>query len=214
VIGFSYLDCWESPCYSGAAVGAAEERERLRRAVLARRDQLAPETRAEFSRTISERFWSLDELRGAATIHVSLSVRSEVSTADLVTQARRRGIRIVVPVTITEARRLVLTELVEGATLVPGPFGISEPHPDSRVPVPIESLDAVVVPGLAFDPQGNRLGWGAGYYDRLLAGVGLGTPVVALAFECQIVPSIPSLGHDVRMSAIVTEQRVIRSGTN
>lgn len=199
-------------CYPGAAVGAAEERERLRRAVLAQRDQLEPETRTTFSRAISERFWMLEELRGAGTIHLSLSVGSEVSTQDVVAEARRRGVRVVVPVTMTAERRLLLTELVEGARLVPGPFGIPEPTPDTRVPVAIDVLGAVVVPGLAFDPQGNRLGWGAGYYDRLLAGLRPGIPVVALAFECQIVPAIPSLGHDVRMSAIVTEQRVIRAG--
>lgn len=199
-------------CYPGAAVGAAEERERLRRAVLVQRDQLEPETRTTFSRAISERFWMLEELRGAGTIHLSLSVGSEVSTQDVVAEARRRGVRVVVPVTMTAERRLLLTELVEGARLVPGPFGIPEPTPDARVPVAIDALGAVVVPGLAFDPQGNRLGWGAGYYDRLLAGLRPGIPVVALAFECQIVPAIPSLGHDVRMSAIVTEQRVIRAG--
>jgi 5-formyltetrahydrofolate cyclo-ligase len=197
-------------CYSGAAVGAAEERERVRRAVLVRRDQLASETRQELSRAISERFWLLEELRGAGTIHLSLSVGSEVSTQDVVTEARRRGVRVVVPVTVPAERRLLLTELVDGVTLVPGPFGIPEPPPDARVLVAIDALGAVVVPGLAFDPQGNRLGWGAGYYDRLLVGVGPRIPVVALAFECQIVAAIPSLGHDVRMSAIVTEQRVIR----
>jgi 5-formyltetrahydrofolate cyclo-ligase len=195
-------------------VGAAEERERVRRAVLARRDQLAPETRTELSRAIGERFWTLEELGGVGTIHLSLSVGSEVSTRNLVNEARHRGVRVAVPVTITAERRLLLTELVDGVPLVPGPFGIPEPPADARVPVAIESVGAVVVPGLAFDLQGNRLGWGAGYYDRLLAGVRPGVPVVALAFECQIVPAIPSMGHDVRMSAIVTEQRVIRPGSS
>lgn len=198
------------PCYAGAAVGAAEERERVRRAVLARREELLPETRRELSRVITARFWSLGDIRGRKTIHVSLSFGSEVDTGGLVREARRRGVRVVVPVTVLDERRLLLTELREDAELVPGPFGIPEPHPGARVPVPVESLDAVVVPGIAFDVQGNRLGWGAGYYDRLLTGVRPGVPVVALAFECQIVPAIPSLGHDVRMSAIVTEQRVIR----
>lgn len=193
-------------------MGAAEERERVRRAALARRDQLSPEARRELSRAITERAWALGELRGVGTIHVSLSVGSEVSTDAIVAEARRRHVRVAVPVTVVAEQRLLLSELRDGAALIPGPFGIPEPHPDSRTPVAVESLDAVFVPGVAFDPHGNRLGWGAGYYDRLLAGIGPGIPVVALAFECQIVPSIPSLGHDVRMSAIVTEQRVIRAG--
>jgi 5-formyltetrahydrofolate cyclo-ligase len=195
-------------------VGAAEDRERVRRDVLTRRDQLASEARRELSDAITRRFWTLDELRGVAAIHVSLSVGSEVSTDGIVAEARRRNVRVAVPVTVVAERRLLLTELRDGSTLVPGPFGIPEPHPDVRAPVKVESLDVVVVPGLAFDPRGHRLGWGAGYYDRLLAEIRPQIPIVALAFECQIVPTIPSLAHDVRMSAIVTEQRVIRSGLN
>lgn len=181
---------------------------------MARRDRLASEDRRAWSRAITERFWALDDLRGVGVIHVSLSVGSEVSTDGIVAEARRRRVRVAVPVTLVAERRLVLTELRDGSTLVPGPFGIPEPAPEARVPVPIDSLDMVVVPGLAFDPYGCRLGWGAGYYDRLLAGIRPQTPIVGLAFECQIVPSIPFLAHDVRMSAIVTEQRVIRSGAN
>lgn len=195
-------------------MGTAEDRERIRRDVSARRDRLASETRKERSRAITERFWALDELHRVTSIHVSLSVGSEVSTDGIVTEARRRRVRVAVPVTMVAERRLMLTELREGSPLVPGPFGIPEPPPDAREPVEIESLDMVVVPGLAFDPYGHRLGWGAGYYDRLLAGIRPRIPIVALAFECQIVPSIPFLAHDVRMSAIVTEQRVIRSGAN
>jgi 5-formyltetrahydrofolate cyclo-ligase len=74
----------------------------------------------------------------------------------------------------------------------------------------VDRLDLVVVPGVAFDPQGNRLGWGAGYYDRLLAQVRADAPIVALAFECQIVPAIPPESHDVPVDVIVTEQRIIR----
>jgi 5-formyltetrahydrofolate cyclo-ligase len=64
---------------------------------------------------------------------------------------------------------------------------------------------------VTFDDQGNRLGWGAGYYDRLLADARRGAPIIALAYECQIVPAIPPRDHDVRVSVIVTDQRVIRS---
>lgn len=195
-------------------MGAAEDRERVRRDVLARRDQLASNARRELSDAITRRFWALDELRGVEAIHVSLSVGSEVSTDGIVAEACRRHVRVTVPVTMVAERRLLLTELRDGSALVPGPFGIPEPHPDTRVPVEVESLGLVVVPGLAFDPYGHRLGWGAGYYDRLLAGIRPQIPIVALAFECQIVPTIPCLPHDVRMSAIVTEQRVIRSGAN
>jgi 5-formyltetrahydrofolate cyclo-ligase len=187
-----------------------DERERVRRAVLARRDRLAAETRGALSRAIVERFWGLAEAAGARALLVSLSIGSEVPTRALVDDARRRGLRVAVPVTLTAERRLLPTELPDDDRLVAGPFGILEPRSDARVPVPVDRLDLVVVPGVAFDPQGNRLGWGAGYYDRLLAQVRADAPIVALAFECQIVPAIPPESHDVPVDVIVTEQRIIR----
>ena len=204
------MHCARRPCYPGAALGAGDERERIRRAVLARRDALASETRCALSRAIVERFWVLPEAVRARTLLVSLSVGSEASTHALVVEARRRGLRVAVPVTLMAERRLLATELPEDDRLEAGPFGILEPRPDARVPVPVDRLDLIVAPGAAFDPRGNRLGWGAGYYDRLLAGRRPDTTIAALAFECQIVSAIPSEPHDVPMDVIVTEQRVIR----
>ena len=193
------------------AVTAADEREALRRAALARRDRVSPEDRRRWSRAIADRFWRLPELASARTVHFSLSVGSEVETGALVAEAKRRRLRVVVPVTVVEGRRLVLAEFEGVETLEPGPFGILEPRAASRKIVEVEDVDALVIPGVAFDDQGNRLGWGAGYYDRLLADARRGVPIIALAYECQIVPVIPPRDHDVRVSVIVTDQRVIRS---
>jgi 5-formyltetrahydrofolate cyclo-ligase len=193
-------------------LGAEDERERLRRAAVARRNGLAPATREALSRAMTERLWGLPEVAGARTLLVSLSVGSEVSTQPLVAEARRRGLRVAVPVTLTAERRLLPTELPADDRLVAGPFGILEPGPEARVPVEVDRLDLAVVPGAAFDPQGNRLGWGAGYYDRLLADIRPDAPIVALAFECQLVSAIPVKPHDVPVDVIVTERRVIRSG--
>lgn len=200
-----------APCYPGQIVGAVEQREVLRRDVLARRDRVSPEDRRRWSRAIADRFWRLPELASARTVHFSLSVGSEVETGELVAEAKRRRLRVVVPVTVVEGRRLVLAEFEGAETLEPGPFGILEPSVASRKLVAVDDVDALVIPGVAFDDQGNRLGWGAGYYDRLLADARRGVPIIALAYECQIVPAIPPRDHDVRVSVIVTDQRVIRS---
>ncbi|HET8759713.1 MAG TPA: 5-formyltetrahydrofolate cyclo-ligase [Nitrospiria bacterium] len=191
-------------------MGAEDERERLRRAAVDRRNALAPASREARSRAITERFWDLPEVAGARTLFVSLSVGSEVSTRALVAEARRRGLRVAVPVTLTAEQRLLPCDLPADDRLAAGPFGILEPGPDARVPVAVDRLDLAVVPGAAFDPQGNRLGWGAGYYDRLLADLRPGVPIVALAFECQLVSVIPVEPHDIPVAVIVTEQRVIR----
>ena len=87
-------------------------------------------------------------------------------------------------------------------------FGAMEPA-DGRVLDPSE-VDLVIVPGVAFDRSGNRLGFGAGYYDRFLPRTAEGTPAVAIAFALQVVPEVPTGAMDRRVDAIVTEAEVIR----
>lgn len=191
-------------------MGAAEQRELIRRAVLARRDAILPADREEWGQAIRRRFWTLPDLQGALVLHLSLSIGSEVPTDELIAEARGRGLRVVVPVTLVADRRLLLSEFPGPDAMVTGPFGIREPRPDRRMPVDVTEVDLLVIPGVAFDPEGHRLGWGAGFYDRLLAGAQTRVPIVALAYECQMVPAIPTQEHDVRVSIIVTEGRIIR----
>ena len=82
-----------------------------------------------------------------------------------------------------------------------------EPNPAESTPVALSDVDLAIIPGVAFDERGNRLGYGMGYYDRLLSRFKGST--VALAFELQILPSVPREEHDVRVGKIVTEKRVI-----
>lgn len=180
--------------------------------MLARRDRVSSTERAAFSRVIADRLWSLPEVVNIGTIHCFLSMKSEVDTGEMIDTSRRRGLRVVVPITDVTGCRLTLSELAGPDVLIPGPFGIPEPRPESRTLVDTERVDAFIVPGIAFDPSGTRLGWGAGYYDRLLVGRRPGVPIIALAYECQIVRAIPREDHDVAASVIVTEQRVIRTG--
>lgn len=97
--------------------------------------------------------------------------------------------------------------------LVAGHYGIREPHPDlPRLHPPFDCKPpwTWLVPGLAFDQTGNRLGRGRGYYDRLLAGA-TGSKI-GVAHDCQIVPAMPTCAHDVRMDYVVTETRVVSCG--
>lgn len=154
----------------------------------------------------------LPDVQAVRVLHFSLSTGSEVPTDGLVAEAKARGMRVVVPVTLTGERRLILADFEGPEGVAPGPFGIRQPRVGVHPPVDVREVDLVVVPGVAFDPQGTRLGWGAGYYDRLLAEARPSTPIVALAFECQMVPAIPIREHDVRVTMIVTERRTIRTG--
>ena len=104
---------------------------------------------------------------------------------------------------------LMLYEMKDMTALTEGYMGIPEPLAANERALSIDDIDLVIIPGAAFDPSGNRLGYGAGYYDILLAERKKKIPVIALAYEEQVVDSIPSEKHDVKVDVIITDQRVI-----
>ncbi len=105
----------------------------------------------------------------------------------------------------------MLYEVKHMDELTPGYMGIPEPPQMDERLVGIDDADLVIIPGAGFDFAGNRLGYGAGYYDSLLSQRTRKIPVIALAYEEQIVDSIPAETHDVKVDMIVTDKRVIRT---
>jgi 5-formyltetrahydrofolate cyclo-ligase len=93
--------------------------------------------------------------------------------------------------------------------LIPGPRGVPEPDPSRCKIVPLERVDIAVIPGLAFDEKGARIGSGRGYYDRLIPRLAITTRKVALTFEEQIVPQVPMDSHDKHVDIIITDKRII-----
>ena len=111
-----------------------------------------------------------------------------------------------------EQRQLLLSHIEDyDRDLAPGYRGILEPPAGSRRLVEAGQIDLYLIPGVAFDPRGYRLGRGLGYYDRCLAGVKNAATVCALAYELQLVDRLPVEQHDIRVDLIVTEQRVIEA---
>lgn len=134
------------------------------------------------------------------------SFRSEVETANMIRRALTGGKRVILPK--VRGKDLELFEIRDyDQDIATGAWGIPEPR--ESAPAKVEEADLIVVPGAAFDEHGNRLGYGAGFYDKLLPGFKKAT--VALAFELQIVPKIPADPHDVSVKKIVTEKRVIQA---
>ncbi len=130
--------------------------------------------------------------------------RSEVETGPMIRHALASGKRVILPK--VKGKELGLFEVKNfDRDVSPGAWGIPEPRESS--PARLDKIDLIIVPGAAFDEQGNRLGYGAGYYDKLLPSF-KGT-TVALAFEEQIVSKVPADPHDVPVRKIVTEKRVI-----
>ncbi|QJA06580.1 5-formyltetrahydrofolate cyclo-ligase [Thermosulfurimonas marina] len=180
-----------------------EEKARLRAEMRARRAGLSPDLRRHLSRKITERLLELELFRQARVIFFFASFGDEVETWEALGRALLEGKVVALPRTHLRERTLSFHRLYTLGELVPGPFGILEP-PAENPEIPPEAAQLVLVPGLAFDPQGRRLGYGGGFYDRLLSrtqGFRL-----ALAFECQIVERVPTEAHDLRVEAILTEK--------
>ncbi len=147
----------------------------------------------------------LPAFRRASTVCCYVALPYEVQTRRLIEDMLARGKRVVVPVMQTRTRRLRLSELRDPSTeLAPGPFGVWEPHPRARRPMPIRDVELVLVPGLAFDRRGHRLGHGHGYYDRFLARLPRSASTVGLAFACQVLDRLPAASHDHTVRAVLT----------
>ena len=176
----------------------------LRKQVAELRDGLSQEVRESKSREIGKRLYALPEFRAAGAILFFASFRSEVDTVTMIRHVLAAGKRVFLPK--VKGRELALFEILDfDKDTAPGAWAIPEPR--ETKPVTIHEVDLMIVPGLAFDENGNRLGYGAGFYDRILPTYRRMT--VALAFEEQIVPDVPVSIHDIPVKKIVTEKRII-----
>jgi 5-formyltetrahydrofolate cyclo-ligase len=161
------------------------------------------------SKAIWELLSSLQEFNRAGTIafYVSIAREGEVDTIPMIEESLALGKRICVP-KVVESFGLRFFEIRSMKDLNRGSFGILEPAGVSKI-LP-QAIDLVIVPGIAFDKSGNRLGFGKGYYDKFLSKLKGEKPIIALAFDFQIIDGIPSSKNDVRVHKIITETRIIR----
>ena len=135
---------------------------------------------------------------------------NEVSTQRIVQRSLDIRKIVVLPAFNPEKRSIELMKIDSyTADLIPGPRNIVQPDPDRCKAVPIESIDIAIIPGVAFDEKGGRIGSGEGYYDRLIPKLSITTRKVALAVEDQIVPQVPIDSHDKHVDIIITNRRII-----
>jgi 5-formyltetrahydrofolate cyclo-ligase len=178
----------------------------LRLDVIARRDALSERDRAAASLAIADRVAALPEAREARSAMAFWSFGSEVDTGPLIERLVAGGKIVALP--RIEGSDVVPVTFVPGEPTTETSFGAMEPA-GGRELDPSE-LDLVIVPGVAFDRSGNRLGFGAGYYDRFLPRTRAGVPKIAIGFALQVLPEVPTGRTDHRVDAIVTESEVIR----
>lgn len=178
----------------------------LRRDLLARRRAMEQMIWQAASVAAQRRLADCDAFIQAGCVALYSPIQQEVDTGLLFAEARSCGKRVLYPAVCND--QLQFREVTESGQCVIGRFGIPEPCPKGESCM-IEVADLVVVPGVAFDLQGHRIGFGKGYYDRCLSQLLKHAVLVGFCHDFQVVETIPSEGHDIRMQYIVTDKRII-----
>lgn len=188
-------------------------KEGLREEIKKSREKLSREGVEGKSKLIKEKLFSLPEFQFARTVafYVALKKSNEVETEEMIKESLKLGKRVLVPVTDLVEDKIVFSEIKNFDDLVPGPFDILEPMPEVRKIFSTEAIMLIVIPGVAFDLHGHRIGYGLGFYDKFLSKLTKHVTKVGLAFELQIVENLPKEDHDIRLDKIITEDRIIES---
>ena len=177
----------------------------IRRQIGAKRGALDPRWVQAASTRIIRNLQALEAFQSAGTIALYMAIGGEVNLDPIFPDCWKSGKRTYVPVFNAAAEIYEMAEITYKTDYIIGHYGIREPI--SPALCPMDDIDLVVVPGVAFDRKGHRLGRGGGYYDRLLAGF-YGRSA-ALAFDFQILPAIPVEPHDRPVDALVTEIKIV-----
>lgn len=179
----------------------------LRQQILARRRTLSHEQWRAASQVAQQRLISLTEFAQARCIALYAPAHNETDTADILAEAFAAGKRVLYPAVCGE--RMVFRQVQGLGCLAKGSFGILEPC-SSVCDHQADEPDLIVVPGVAFDLGGHRIGYGKGFYDRFLQHPGRKAHLVGLCHDFQLIDGlIPAEEHDIRMELIVTDQRII-----
>jgi 5-formyltetrahydrofolate cyclo-ligase len=187
-----------------------KKKKELRKKVQVLRDVLDPMQQRLLSDKIAANLWSIPEFDSAETILFFISFRSEVDTLSMISRALEEGRTVCIPCTDMGDKSMVASQIMNmDSDLKMGNYNIPEPREECLRPVPPEQIDVILMPGVAFDPTGGRLGYGGGYYDRFLEKCSPDCKLIALAYELQIVEHVPCADHDHHIHKIVTEKRII-----
>lgn len=183
-----------------------ETKQQLRSLIAAKRKALDGQWQEAASRQLIDRFQRLEVFQTSETIALYKDIGGEVKLDPLFSNCWKLGKRTYIPVFNEKMRVYEMTEVSESTQFRTGHYGIREPLELNLLK--LSAIDLIAVPGVGFDSQGNRLGRGGGYYDRMLKGF-TGTSV-GISFDFQVFSEIPAENHDQRVQAIVTETKYIK----
>lgn len=189
----------ENPMHAAKSAVRAEAR--------AARAAIAPDDRAFAAIALSERLLALPEFTDACVVLGYGATAEEIDPAPALTALANRGITIALP-RIEAPGELSLRVIGPDTHLEAGPYGLTQP-PASAVELDPLEIDVAIVPGCAFDAEGCRLGFGGGFYDRLLPKMRPDATAIAVAFDEQVLPQVPAEEHDAFVDLVVTPTRVL-----
>jgi len=183
-----------------------KEKKLIRRKIEAQRKALDSQWKDAANARIVKKLQTLDVFKSARTVALYKAIAGEVDLESLFHKCWAAGKRTCIPVFNTDSKIYEMAEVTRETDYSTGHYGIQEPL--NPIPIVINQIDLIAVPGVAFDPKGNRLGRGGGYYDRLLNG--FSGYSAAVAFDFQIQKTIPSEPHDIPVDGIITDIKLIK----
>lgn len=179
-----------------------ESKKDIRSRIISLRDNLSLEERKNYNEEIYKKVLESEYYKKAKVIFIFVSYKTEVDTHAIIKRALEDGKRIAVPKIKTKKEGILPVEIKAFDELSPGNYGILEPVEDNIINK--EEIDLILSPGVAFDKNGGRLGYGAGFYDRFISSFVKKIPVVAIGYKVQLVNEVPMDEFDMRVSDIIT----------
>lgn len=182
----------------------------LRELLLQKRNLLTQEEIEAKSSLIHKQLMVSPLFQRANRVMLYISFRNEVLTSAIIKELLQKGKRVFIPITVPKTKALIVSELKSlEEDLQLGNFGVLEPKPEAVRELDPSCLDLILVPGVGFDMEGFRIGYGAGYYDRFLPRISKEVPTIGLAFEVQLVHQLPKDEYDYPVQYVLTEERLI-----
>jgi len=187
-----------------------EKKQEIRDEIVQNITGLGESPLAAKTKAIEERLFEFANYLEARIALLYTPASVEVNTRDIIKRSYMYNKIIVLPAYEVETKKVTLLKVDDpDKDLVEGPRGNMEPNPERCKTVPLDCLDIAIIPGIAMDEKGGRIGLGHGYYDRLIPELPITTRKVGLIFEDQIVSMVPMESHDKHVDIVVTDERII-----
>lgn len=181
----------------------------LRKQILQSRNDIPEAKREEKSKRIVDRILRSPWYQEARFVFSFVPFGDEVNIRPLLEHAVQAGKKLAIPKTMTNPRKLILFQFEGWDRLIPGVYGILEPDPSQSSMVEPTEIDLILMPGVAFDRQGGRLGYGGGFYDRFLGSLPQSPLLIAPCFTEQIVERVPTEEHDIQVDKLITDLEIV-----